>query len=396
MLHYLDTVRLFTSLTSIGLLLFFLAMAQDTGSKLFTSIEIGGNKLSARLAMAPMTRCRADDNHVQLPFVKTYYAQRASVPGTMIITEATLISAQAGSQANVPGIWSHDQVKAWREVVDAVHDAGSYIWLQLWALGRVADSEERRKEGTGQVVSSSPTPVSPDSPIPRELSEAEISQYISDYATAARLAVHEAGFDGVEIHAANGYLIDQFTQDTCNRRTDGWGGGVAERARFALEITKAVIGAVGAEKTGIRLSPWSKFQGMRMDDPMPQFSHLIGGLRDLGPAYLHLIESRVMGSTDAEGKESLNTLIDLWEDRSPIILAGAFDADSAKHTVDVALKDREIVIAFGRHFLSTPDLPFRLKKELPMSPYDRSTFYTPKLAKGYTDYPFSSEWLSSN
>lgn len=370
-------------------------MHDHAESKLFKSITIGQSKLSARLAMAPMTRCRADDDHVQLPFVKEYYAQRAVVPGSLIITEATLISLESGSQANVPGIWNDAQVQAWKEIVDEVHAAGSYIWLQLWALGRAADPDEKRKEGTGRIVSSSPMKMSDDSETPRELSEDEIQQYINNYATAAKRAIQEAGFDGIEIHAANGYLIDQFTQDTCNRRTDKWGGGIANRSRFALEITKAVVNAVGPKKTGIRLSPWSKFQGMRMEDPMPQFQYLIEQLRDLDLAYLHLIESRIMGSTETEGKERLNDLVDLWPRDSPVILAGAFDAEKAKKAVDVEFPDREIVVAFGRHWLSSPDLPFRLQQGLPMTQYDRSTFYTPKLQKGYTDYPFSPGWVAA-
>jgi NADPH2 dehydrogenase len=361
-------------------------------SKLFQSIAVGSNQLSARLAMAPMTRCRASDDHVQLPFVKKYYAQRAAVPGTMIITEATLITLQSGSQANVPGIWNDEQVQAWKEIVDEVHKQGSYIWLQLWALGRAADPELRQKEGTGQLVSSSPTPMADGEPIPRELAEEEIQQYIRDFATAAQRAIQEARFDGVEIHAANGYLPDQFLQDTCNRRTDRWGGSVANRARFPLEVTRAVVDAVGAKKTGIRLSPWSTFQGMKMDDPVPQFQYLIEELRNLNLAYLHLIESRVMGNTEGEGKESLNGLVDLWPKTSPVILAGGFNAERARKAIDEEFKDREIVIAIGRSWISSPDLVFRLKKGIEMTPYDRNTFYTPKLEEGYIDYPFSKEW----
>lgn len=225
-------------------------------SRLFQPLQVGPNKLSNRLVMAPLTRFRAEDNHVQLPFVKEYYEQRACVPGTLLITEATFISPAASGYPNIPGIWNDDQIKAWKEVTDAVHAKGSFIWLQLWALGRAANPEVKQAEGTGDLVSASDYRMTDNSPQPRPLTEDEIQQYIKEYGQAAENAVKKAGFDGVEIHGANGYLIDQFTQDVSNRRSDQWGGSVENRSRFALEVTKSVISKVGAERTGIRLSPW--------------------------------------------------------------------------------------------------------------------------------------------
>ncbi len=181
-------------------------------SRLFTPLKLGSRELSSRLAMAPLTRFRADDDHVQLPFAKDYYTQRACVPGTLIITEATFISPEAGGYANVPGIYNDAQIKAWKEIVDSVHEAGGIIYLQLWALGRAASAEVKTKEGTGDVVSASEVPMADNSPKPRALSEEEIQAYIKAYASAAKNAVEGAGFDGVEIHGANGYIIDQFTQ----------------------------------------------------------------------------------------------------------------------------------------------------------------------------------------
>ncbi|KAF1947992.1 FMN-linked oxidoreductase [Clathrospora elynae] len=220
----------------------------------------------------------------------------------------------------------------------------------------------------------------------------EIKQSVSDYAQAAKNAV-EAGFDGVEIHAANGYLIDQFLQDTCNKRTDSYGGSVENRSRFAVEVTQAVVDAVGAEKTGIRLSPFSEFQGMKMADPIPQFSDIMKRLDAFNLAYLHLVEPRVSGDADVEGYDSLNPLLPLYSGK--LLIAGGFDADSARRLLEEH-KDRDVVVVFGRHFISTPDLVFRLEKGISFTPYDRDSFYIPKSEKGYVDYPFSKEWKEAH
>lgn len=358
-------------------------------SKLFEPLQVGPNKLSNRLVMAPLTRFRADDTHVPLPMVKEYYQQRAVVPGTLLITEATIISPPASGYPNVPAIFTDEQIAAWKEVADAVHAKGSYLWLQLWALGRAASAEFKQANGTGDVVSSSDLPMSDNSPAPRPLTEDEIQQYIKDYAQAASNAVKKAGFDGVEIHAANGYLIDQFTQDTANKRTDKWGGSVEARSRFGLEVTKAVVDAVGAERTGIRLSPWSSFQGMKMEDPIPQFTHLIKGLKELNLAYLHLVESRIAGNADIEATEKNDPFIELWGNQSPIFLAGGFKPDSSRSAVDKQYKDKDVAIVFGRYWISTPDLVYRIENGIELTPYDRDLFYNAKQEKGYTDYPFS-------
>ncbi|EMC94206.1 hypothetical protein BAUCODRAFT_36680 [Baudoinia panamericana UAMH 10762] len=360
-------------------------------SRLFEPLQLGKHTLSSRLAMAPLTRFRADDNHVQLPFVKDYYSQRACVPGTLLITEATFISPQAGGFPNVPGIYTEEQVKAWKVVTDSVHQAGGVIFLQLWALGRAANPDVMKKEELGDVVSASDIPMSDNSPKPRPLTEDEIEQYIRDYTAAAKNAI-EAGFDGVEIHGANGYLPDQFTQDVSNRRTDKWGGSVENRARFTLEISKSIVKEIGAERTGIRLSPWSVFQGMRMEDPIPQFSYLIEELKKLKLAYLHLVESRIAGNADVETTEKINPFVDIWAGTSPILVAGGFKPDSARRAVDEEYTDKDIIIVFGRYFISTPDLVFRLQKGIELAPYDRDTFYKPKKPEGYIDYPFSDEW----
>ncbi|KAK5119321.1 Chanoclavine-I aldehyde reductase fgaOx3 [Meristemomyces frigidus] len=362
-------------------------------SKLFQPLQIGQAKLSNRVVMAPLTRFRADDNHVQLPFVKDYYTQRSCVPGTLLITEATFISPAASGYPNVPGIYNDEQIKAWKEIVDSVHEAGGVIYLQLWALGRAANADTKKAEGTGDVVSSSDIAMSDNSPAPRPLTEDEIEQYIKDYASAAKNSVEGAGFDGVEIHGANGYLIDQFTQDVCNKRTDKWGGSIENRARFGIEVSKAVVEAVGADKTGIRLSPWSPFQGMRMEEPIPQFSYLLQELKKLKLAYVHLVESRISGNADVETTEKIDPFIDIWAGTSPILVAGGFKPDSARRAVDEEYQDKDIAIVFGRYFISTPDLVYRLEKNIDLTPYDRDSFYNPTSEKGYADYPFSEEWV---
>ncbi|CDM33403.1 hypothetical protein DTO013E5_7275 [Penicillium roqueforti] len=360
-------------------------------TKLFTPLHVGRMELANRIAMAPMTRYRASDNHVPLPIMKDYYAQRASVPGTLLITEATTISARAGGYANAPGIYNDAQIAAWKEVTDAVHAKGSYIYVQLWAVGRPANPQLLQAEGGYDLVSSSATAVSADAPTPRALSETEIYAWIADYAQAARNAV-AAGFDGVEIHAANGYLIDQFTQDICNTRTDAWGGSVQGRARFALEVSRAVVEAVGADRTGIRFSPWSTFQGMRMKDPKPQFEYLAVQTAKLGLAYVHLVESRIAGGADVDATDRLDFFLRAYGKASPVIFAGGYDAESAVRAVDVEYADYDAIVGIGRPFISNPDLPFRVQNGIPFVPYDRATFYVPKDPKGYTDYAFSAEF----
>ena len=364
-------------------------------SRLFSPLKIGRCQLQHRVVMAPLTRFRASDAHVQLPFVKEYYAQRASIPGTLLITEATFISARASGYPNVPGIWNAEQIEAWKQVTQAVHDKGSYIFLQLWALGRVANPKVLKGLGDYEVVSSSPTPEKEASPVPHELSIEEINGFVGDYAQAAKNSI-EAGFDGVEIHGANGYLVDQFTQDNCNKRTDGYGGSIENRSRFGLEVAKAVVDAVGADRTGIRLSPFSTFQGMKMADPIPQFSHLLKGLKQLDLAYIHVVESRISGNADVESTEKVDFALDIWGKKSPVLVAGGFKPDSARRAVNEEYKDNEVAVVFGRYYISNPDLPFRLKNDVELTKYNRDTFYKAKSTEGYIDYPFSQEYETSS
>ncbi len=348
--------------------------------------------------MAPLTRLRADNDHVPLPFVKEYYEQRASVPGTLLVTEATFVSPQGGGYSNVPGIYNDAQVAAWKVVTDAVHAKGSFIYCQLWALGRTAKKEVITQEGF-DVVSSSATPIAEGGVVPRALREEEILQYIRDFASAAARAI-EAGFDGVEIHGANGYLIDQFTRDVSNKRTDSWGGSVENRARFAIEVSKAVVEAIGADKTAIRFSPFNDVQGMKTQDPKPQFAFVLSALKKLKLAYIHLIESRF------EEDEKLDFLTDIWGKTSPILVAGSLTRDAAGNSLQGShpskakqvlekYPNNDVVAVYGRYFISNPDLPFRLEKGLPLREYERDTFYTVMSRHGYTDFPFSAEFKAS-
>jgi NADPH2 dehydrogenase len=357
-------------------------------SRLFKPLKIGNMELKNRVAMAPLTRFRADDNHVILPMAVEYYGQRASTPGTLLITEATFIANQYGGYPNVPGIYNQEQIDAWKKVTDEVHKKGSFIYMQLWALGRVANKAYAESQGI-VVKSASATQLDPTYAVAKEMTQDEINEAIAAYAQGAKNAI-AAGFDGVEIHGANGYLVDQFIQDMTNTRSDSYGGNVENRSRFAVEVTQAVVSAVGADKTGIRLSPFSDFQGMKMNDPYPQFSDVIKKLNALKLAYVHLVESRISGNADIENFVSMDPLLELWD--GPALLAGGFTPDSAKRLVDEDRKERDVVVVFGRYFISTPDLVFRLQKGIDFNPYDRNTFYNPKSETGYVDQPFSKEW----
>ncbi|KAF1846384.1 NADH flavin oxidoreductase/12-oxophytodienoate reductase [Cucurbitaria berberidis CBS 394.84] len=371
--------------------------------KLFQPLQIGNVTLRHRIVMAPMARFRANDDHVPLPFVKDYYAQRASVPGTLLITESTVASPDAVGFPNMPGIWSDAQVAAWREIVDAVHAKGSFIICQLVHLGRTASAEVLEQRGL-DVVGPSAIPKDSASAMPRELSDSDIRRIIASFVVAARNAVEKAGFDGVEIHGANGYLVDQFTQDLSNQRSDTWGGSIENRSRFALETVRAVADAVGEKRVGMRLSPWSVYQSMRMADPIPQFTYLIKALGELGLAYLHLIEPWVVGDSDVEiddnnkiasrhRKEDSNVpLVEAWNTPRPVLLAGGFSTTTAHSAVEKTYANRNVAIVFGRYFTSNPDLVFRIKKGIAFAPYERAGFYDMGNPKGYVSYRFSDEF----
>ncbi|KAL8944950.1 MAG: hypothetical protein Q9216_000111 [Gyalolechia sp. 2 TL-2023] len=387
---------------------------------LFDPIQLGRIRPSHRVVMAPLTRYRADDAHSHTDLAVEHYSQRASVPGTLIVSEATEIFPAANSFPNSPMIYSREQIKWWRRITDAVHAKGSFIFCQIWAHGRdippwLLDSTEP----TGKdLFSSSAVPMGPGFETPREMTEAEILTVVDRFAQAARNAM-EAGFDGVEVHGANVSLEMRFItaislissfktfatseqvwvqclpkdpNGAADMTADAWGGSVEKRARFCIEVTKAVVAAIGADRVGVRLSPFSSFQGMGMADPIPQYSYLIRCLKNLKPAYLHLVESRVSGNADAERIETIDFALDIWDNVSPVLVAGGFTPDSAKRAVEDKYQGKNIMIVFGRYFISNPDLPYRVRKGIALNPYNRDNFYTAQAAKGYTDYPFSKEF----
>ncbi|KAF9462815.1 hypothetical protein BDZ94DRAFT_1322297 [Collybia nuda] len=369
-------------------------MSSPVPSSLFQPTKIGNMVLNHRVVLAPLTRYKSSrPDHVPIVrLMKEYYSQRSSVPGSFLVTEATFIAAKAGGYHNIPGIWTKDQISAWKEITDGVHANGSYIFLQMWALGRTAIPEQLKSDDPSlDFVAPSAIPMDSNSPTPRSLTIPEIEEYVQLYGQAAKNAI-EAGFDGVEIHAANGYLIDEFLQDVSNQRTDAYGGSIENRSRFGLEVVSSVVKAVGAKRTGIRLSPWSPYQGMKMENPVPQFSHFITSLRSKYPdiAYLHLVEPRIDGNFEVQGlhHESNDFARAIWKPL-PLITAGGYSRETA---MKIAEENGEL-IAFGRFYISNPDLPMRLKKNIPLTPYNRKTFYTPGDQEGanigYVDYPFA-------
>ncbi|KAE8162550.1 hypothetical protein BDV40DRAFT_264920 [Aspergillus tamarii] len=360
-------------------------------TQLFEPLHIGTITLNHRVVMAPLTRLRADEHHVPLPMSTNYYEQRASVPGTLLIAEATLISAAAGGVPHAPGLFTESQIQAWKKITDAVHAKGSYIFCQLIAVGRAADPSTLRKEGGFEVSAPSAIPMEDGATVPQALSEEEIQGFIRDFATAAKNAI-AAGFDGVEVHGANGYLVDQFLQDVSNQRTDQWGGNIENRARFGVEVAKALVEAVGADRVGFRISPWNTWQGMKMADPVPQFSYLVRRLKELGLAYLHVIESRVINNVDCEKQEGIEPFLDIWGQSTPVLVAGGYTPENVRQAIEEEYRDYNVAVVFGRHFLANPDLPFRLQRGIPLQKYDRDTFYAPMQCHGYADYPFSSEF----
>ncbi|KAK0210037.1 hypothetical protein DFS33DRAFT_1251295 [Desarmillaria ectypa] len=367
--------------------------------KLFDPTSIGFLSLKHRIVLAPLTRVRASKAHVpNVRIVKEYYEQRACTPGTLLITEATLIAEKAGGLNHVPGIWNQDQVDAWKEITNAVHAKGSYIFCQLWALGRAADPKLLASKGL-PYVSVSDIKLSTATVAPRPLTVEDIQEYIRLYAQAARNAII-AGFDGVEVHGANGYLLDQFTRDVSNNRTDTYGGNLENRVRFPLEVVDAVVEAVGPERVGYRISPWNSILDMKMDDPKPTFAYFASQLKVRQPllAYLHIVEPRVVGLYDREdadiGIDEENDFIrSIWAPK-PLISAGGYNCRSA---IDTAERKGDL-IAFGRHFIANPDLVYRLENDIPLNTYNRKTFYLPGeiSAIGYTDYPFAEEFTAKS
>lgn len=349
-------------------------------SPLFTPFQLGPLTLPNRIVLAPMTRVRADAEGRVRPMTADYYAQRAS--GGLLVTEATQVLPNGKGGPGTPGLHDAAQVAAWRRVTDAVHARGGRIVVQLWHTGRAAHPSFLAPAHQ-DVVGASPIPIegevwTPAGRVPyatpRALTLDEIPRYVAAYADAARNAL-AAGFDGVEVHAANGYLLDQFLRDGSNHRTDAYGGPVAHRARLLLEVTRAVADAAGADRTGVRLSPTNPFQSMRDSDPPATFGYAAAALGALGIAYLHLME----------GDDASRALTPALKRAfgGPVIVAGGYDKDKAERVLADGTAD---LVAFGVPFLANPDLPERLRDDLPLNAPDPATFYGGD-ERGYLDYP---------
>ncbi|KIW13024.1 hypothetical protein PV08_08211 [Exophiala spinifera] len=335
--------------------------------------------------MAPMTRRRALLDYTPHDMMTEYYAQRASVAGTLLISEATSVSPRSAAMPHTPGIWTAEHIAAWKAITDAVHARQSYIFVQLWMCGRAARPGAVKRGA--EVVSASTVPIGAEYPTPRSLSETEIQECIGEFRQAGINAIR-AGFDGVEVHGANGYLVDQFTQSVSNVRGDQWGGSVQNRARFGIAVAKALADAIGPERVGYRVSPWSHHHGMGMEDPIEQFTYLVQNLSALNLAYLHVIESRVQGNADVIGTESIDFLIKAWDNGNPIILAGGYNATTSREAVDKWRPlGKNMAVAFGRSFVSNPDLPLRIQQQLPIAAHRRDMFYEVLNPDGYINYP---------
>jgi N-ethylmaleimide reductase len=352
---------------------------EPSPTSLFSPYRLGDLDLRNRLVMAPMTRSRAVEGNVPNPLAATYYSQRASAG--LVVTEATQVSAQGVGYVRTPGIHSAAQVAGWTAVTDAVHRAGGKIFLQLWHVGRISHPDFH-----GGALPVAPSAIAAQGEVftakgpqrmvtPRALALGEIPGLVEQFHTGAQNA-KAAGFDGVELHGANGYLLDQFTRDGTNRRTDAYGGPVENRARLPLEVAEAVIDVWGAERVGYRISPNGTFNSMSDSNPVQTFSYLTQELNKLGITYLHVVDPA------ADGAKRVSSVLRRKFDGTYIV-NGGFDLDRA----NAVLRNGEAdLVAFGVPFLANPDLPQRYRINAPLNVPDQATFYAGD-AKGFTDYP---------
>jgi N-ethylmaleimide reductase len=352
---------------------------------LFSGFKLGAVQLSNRVVMAPMTRSRAGAGNVPTPTMALYYKQRASAG--LIITEATQIMPEGQGYVSTPGIHSQAQVEGWKAVTSAVHAEGGKIFLQLWHVGRISDSSFQPGGKLPVAPSAIAAPGQGYTPngmktyeTPRALETSEIAPLVEQYAAGAKNAI-AAGFDGVEVHGANGYLIDQFLQSGTNQRTDQYGGSVENRARFLLEVTNAVIKAVGAERVGVRLSPNGSFNGMTDANPQETFSYAVKELEKTGVAYIHFRTGTAADEKHGRKPVPMSVFRALF--KRAIILNDGFTKESAQAAIDRGEAD---LIAFGIPFIANPDLPKRLRQNAPLAAPDVSLLYG-GAEKGYVDYP---------
>lgn len=356
---------------------------------IFDPIALGALSLSNRIVMAPLTRSRAVAGEVPNPLAVEYYAQRATTG--LIISEATQISRQGQGYPNTPGIFTDAQVDGWKPVTEAVHAGGGKIVAQLWHVGRVSISDYQPDGGPAvapSAIAATGNAMRPDFSMtpfetPRALTLEEIPAIIADYVHAAEMA-KEAGFDGVEVHAANGYLIDQFLKDGSNQRDDRYGGSVENRARFLLEVVTAVVAVLGADRVGVRLSPSNGANDTMDSDPAAIFLHVATALKPFGLAYLHLIEGEPDTPMSIKGgaPELAARMREAFA--GPLMLNGGLTKDLAQKAIDDGRAD---LVSIGVPVLANPDLVERWKRDAALNAPDKATFYGGG-AEGYTDYPF--------
>ena len=353
-------------------------------TKLLEPFKLGPITLKNRAVMAPLTRNRAVAGLVPNPLAIDYYGQRASAG--LLITEASQVSQQGQGYQDTPGIYTREQVAGWKKVTDRVHAEGGHIYIQLWHVGRISHVD-LQKDGAAPVAPSAIRAKTKtfvggkfnDVSEPRALELSELPGIVNDFRKSAALA-REAGFDGVEIHGANGYLLDQFARDGTNKRTDGYGGSIENRARLMLEVAKAVASEIGADRTGIRISPVTPANDVSDSNPQALFDHIVEGLSALKLVYLHVIEGATGGPRD-------NAPFDYASLRKRF--KGAYVGNNA---YDLALAEKVLaaneadLIAFGKLFIANPDLVERFRQGAPLNDPDKATFYGGG-EKGYTDYP---------
>lgn len=353
---------------------------------LLTPTRIGDIAIANRVVMAPLTRCRSDEAAGDLPgsaMNVEYYRQRSNAG--LIISEGTQVSPQGKGYMATPGIYSAEQVEGWKAITQAVHAAGAKIVAQIWHVGRITHPEL-----TGGTPPLAPSAIRPnvvaythsgkvDVPTPHALSTAEIAEVVGQFRRAAAHAL-QAGFDGVEIHGANGYLIDQFLRDGANRRTDAYGGTIENRCRFALEVVDAVVAEVGAGRVGIRLSPLTPFNDLSDSQPQALFMHLVQALSQRGIAFIHMIEGATGGPRDLPGFDYAAARQAF---QGSYIANNGYDRDAAATAVASGHAD---AVSFGRLYLANPDLVQRFVQGAPLNTPNPATFYTPGPV-GYTDYP---------
>jgi N-ethylmaleimide reductase len=369
-------------------------MTTPTNKTLFDTVQAGDLQLANRVVMAPLTRNRSP-NAVPPPMVATYYAQRASAG--LLITEATAISHQAQGYSDVPGLYGTEQLDAWKHVTEAVHKANGKIVVQLWHVGRISHTDLQPDNGAPvapsaiaakakTVLIKNGQPEFVDTSTPRALRAEELPGIVHSYETAARNAVQTVGFDGVEIHGANGYLLDQFMRSSSNQREDDYGGSIENRARLLLEVTRAVTGAIGGGKTGVRLSPVAPFNDVHDTAPQALFDYVVRQLGGMNLAYIHIIEGATGGPREVEGSP-----FDYAALKAAYREAGGKGAWMVNNGLDKALAEKALtdgadLVAFGRPYIANPDLVERLKADGPYNTGDQKTYYGGD-EHGYIDYP---------